>query len=429
MKLFNVIVVGIFLALAISAVIIFSTFTALNKNSVGKVSVWGSLPLSTFEAVMGGLQEGNSTYDGVTYTFVPAPELIPNLVEAIAAGRGPDLVIFPAEYLLSQGDKLVSIPYSNVSRREFQNTFIQAGEVFLANDGIKGIPFTVDPLVMYWNRTLFANAGLAQPPKFWDELSDIAPRLTKTQENGTLTQNSVALGAWDNISHAKAIFLTLAHQLGNPVVGINSEGVYVSMISEGAVESGALTPVNSAVRFYTDFSDPVKPVYSWNRSAPESRNAFLAGGVAMYFGSVSELLGMRQANPNLNFDVAPVPSVRGGGAGVSAQVTALSIPRGSRNIGGSLAVALALTSTNSQQALLSLISLPSVRRDAVSNNPNDPYGAMFQNAAVLSFSFLDPDPSATDAIFKRMMESVSSGKLRVTEASQGAHSELQALLR
>lgn len=201
------------------------------------------------------------------------------------------------------------------------------------------------------------------------------------------------------------------------------------MISEGAVESGALTPINSAVRFYTDFSDPVKPVYSWNRSAPESRNAFLAGGVAMYFGSVSELLGMRQANPNLNFDVAPVPSVRGGGAGVAANVTALSIPRGSRNVGGALAVALALTTTNSQQALLSLISLPSVRRDAVANNPNDPYGAMFQNAAVLSFSFLDPDPSATDAIFKRMVESVSSGKLRVTEASQGAHSELQALLR
>ena len=40
------------------------------------------------------------------------------------------------------------------------------------------------------------------------------------------------------------------------------------------------------VNFYTDFSDPVKPVYSWNRSAPESRNAFLAGAAVLTLGIV-----------------------------------------------------------------------------------------------------------------------------------------------
>ncbi len=427
MKLFNVAVIGIFLALAVGAVIIFATFTSLNKNSVGVVSVWGSLPQDTFESVLGDLQSGNSTYDNVSYRFVPDTELIPDLVEAIAAGKGPDLVIFPAEYLLSQSDKLSSIPYSSISRRGFQDTFIQAGEVFLYDDGIKGIPFTVDPLVMYWNRTLFANAGIAQPPRYWDELSDMATRLTKSQENGTLTQNAVALGTWDNVGHAKAIFLTLARQLGNSVVVSDGKGAYVSVFTEGTA-GGGVPPVDSAVRFYTDFSDPVKPVYSWNRSAIQSRNAFLAGSLAVYFGSVSELSGMREANPNLNFDVAPVPAIRGNGSGVAATLTGLSIPRGSSNPRGALMVAQALTSANAQKSLRSLISLPSVRRDGVEYAPNDPYGSMFDSAALLSFAFLDPNPSATDSIFKRMVEGVSSGKLRVSEATSGASDELRALI-
>ncbi|MES2135010.1 MAG: extracellular solute-binding protein [Patescibacteria group bacterium] len=427
MKLFHVIVLGIFLALAVGAVIIFATFTSLNKNSVGSVSIWGSIPQATFDTLLVSIKEGNTTYDGVSYRSIPEGELIPALVEAIAAGQGPDLVVFPAENLISQSDKLTTIPYSNISRRDFQNTFIQAGEVFLVESGLKAIPFSVDPLVMYWNRTLFANAGIAQPPRFWDELSDMATRLTKAQDNGTLTQNAVALGTWDNVDHAKAIFLTLAYQLGNSVVVRSGQGLYVSVMKDTAGGSG-VPSVDSALRFYTDFADPVKPIYSWNRSQPESRSAFLGEKLGVYFGSASELVGIREANPNLNFDVAPVPTIRGNNGGVAAELTGLAIPRGSRNPGGALLIAELLTSPDLQASLLSLMSLPSVRRDSVGTSPNDPYGTMFENAALLSFAFLDPDPTATDSIFKRMVEGVSSGKLQVSEATGGANDELQALL-
>jgi len=428
MKVFNIVVLGIFLALAIGAVIVFATFTSFNKNTVGAVSIWGSLPEPVIQDLLSEMQAGNNTYDSVTYRFLPEEELMPELVEAIAAGRGPDLVVFPGEHLLSQSDKLISIPYNNISRRDFQDTYIQAGEVFLYADGIKGIPFTVDPLVMYWNRTLFSRAGIAQPPRYWDELSDMATRLTKSEENGTLKENAVALGTWENVSHAKEIFLTLAHQLGNPVVSEGTDGTYVSVLRVPAVDGG-VSVTDSAVRFYTDFSDPVKPVYSWNRSEPDSRSVFLSGKLAVYFGPVSELAGIREANPNLNFDVAPVPSVRGKGSGVAARVTGLSIPRGSANAGGALLVAQAFSSASAQQSLRSLISLPSVRRDGAASAPNDPYGTMFDSAALLAFSFLDPDPAATDSIFKRMMEGVSSGKLQVSEATQAADDELEALAK
>ncbi len=426
MKLFNLIVIVIFVALALVSVFIFATYTSFQKQAVGVVSIWGTYPQNIFDTMLGELGKSNDTYNKVSYRSIPEDQLVPDLVEAIAAGNGPDLVVFPAADIVSQGNKLQSIPYGNLSKRTFDDSFIQAGEVFLASDGVKGIPFTVDPLVMYWNRTLFSNAGIASPPRYWDELTDMAPKLTHADKNGTLTQSAVALGAWGNIDHAKSIFLTLADQLGNTVITSDGKGGYRSTLSDAG--TGAVNPVDSALRFYTDFADPVKPVYSWNSAEPDSRSAFVAGTLAVYFGTASELPAIRAANPNLNFDVANVPAVRGGGSGVAADVTALAVPRGSRNPQGALVVAEALTSNASEQILTSMYPVPSVRRDAPPAAPGDAYGTMFRNAALVSFSFLDPDPSSTDSIFKRMIENVTSGKLQVSDATLAAHQELNALL-
>ncbi|MCD5396682.1 MAG: hypothetical protein LRZ98_00730 [Candidatus Pacebacteria bacterium] len=41
---------------------------------------------------------------------------------------------------------------------------------------------------------------------------------------------------------------------------------------------------------------------------PNSRDVFLSGKLATYFGFSSELRGLRLKNPNLNFDIAMVPN-------------------------------------------------------------------------------------------------------------------------
>lgn len=425
MRPFNIIVIGIFAALAIGAVIVFATFSALSSNKIGTVVIWGSLPKDIVTAPLETLKKGNTTYDQVNYVEIAPDQLISKLVEAIAAGRGPDLVVFPAADLIRESDKLTTISYADYSRRDFQNTFVQAGEVFLNVNGLSGIPFTIDPLVLYWNRGLFSSVGISRAPLYWDEITDIAPKITKAEQNGTLTRSAVALGVWDNIPHAKEIYLTLVNQLGNEVVALKEKGGYQSVFESAATDVS--NPADSALRFYTDFADPVKPGYSWNSSEPDARDAFVKGTLGMYFGFASELSGIRAANPNLNFDVAPVPQVRGGGSAVASELTALSIPRGSQNPAGALLVAKAMTSADSERTLSLGLHIPSARRDVGGNNPADPYAAMFRNAALVAFSFLDPDPAATDAIFKRMVESVLSGKLQVSEATHNADAELQAL--
>ena len=423
MRTFPAVILGIFVVLALVSIVVLATFSNFQDNEIGNVEIWGSVPNYVMEDIMRDLRNTRRDFDEVKYRTVSKEDIVPQLIEAIASGNAPDLVLFPSEYVVREANKLRTIPYSTLSKREFQDTFVQAGEVFLFPDGIKGFPFVIDPLVMYWNRQLFTNDSIAQPPRYWDELPTLSTTLSKKSERGTLESSAVALGAWDNVGYAKEVYLTLLHGLGNNGV-VRTDTGYASTISVNSV-----TDINdSALRFVAQFSDPVKPVYSWNRSQKNSRDAFLSGTLAIYFAPASEITSIRAANPNLNFDVAEIPRVRSGVSGSYADVLAFSIPNGSSNANGAFQVAIAFADPAVQKQLTEAIGLPSVRRDVAHVDASNSFDITFRNAAVSAFSFLDPDPSATDGIFKRMLENVLSGSLRVSEATNAGHGEMQALI-
>ena len=419
-------VVLFFGVLAVSAVFIFATFSGSARQNIGVVEIWGVVSEDVMDEVLGELRIRDNSFGDVSYRQFPADTFSETLTEAIATGVSPDLVLVENTDIVQDGTKFQPISFRTVSRRDFQDTFVESSEIFLSPNGALGLPFYIDPLVLFWNRTLFSQAGVARPPNYWDEINDIAPTLTRSNESGTITQAAVGIGEWGNIRHAKDIFLSLIIGLGNDVVVVGENGELQSTLS--AQNEEGVSAAESALRFYTDFADPVKVVYSWNRSLPESRALFLAGDLAMYFGRASDTFALREANPNLNFDVAEYPEVRGGFRAVPTQLYALAIPRGSENPGGALQVAITLSGLETQQSLVSLTGLPSVRRDVLSVSPDNQYETIFRNAALNSFSFLDPNPRTTDGIFERMVEDVSSGRARLPEAVLSGHNELKALL-
>ena len=108
------------------------------------------------------------------------------------------------------------------------NTFIQQAELYLKTDGSLAVPFIVDPLVMYWNRDSFTNAGIATPPKFWDEFTGLNTKLTQKDVNSNIRKSAIAMGEFTNISHAREILGTLFLQSGNPVTYRDTTGAIVS---------------------------------------------------------------------------------------------------------------------------------------------------------------------------------------------------------
>ena len=69
------------------------------------------------------------------------------------------------------------------------------------------------------------------------------------------------------------------------------------------------------------------------------------------------------------------------------------------------------------------------RRDVTLDASRDAYLAVFQASALRAFSFLDPAPQESDAVFSRMIESIASGAKTHGEAVRIANGDLQALVR
>ncbi len=335
------------------------------------------------------------------------------------------MVLLPQDLIVKQLDKWYQIPYSTYSARTFKDSFVPEGELYLGAQGVIGFPLSVDPMVMYWNRDMFSNAGIAAPPTTWAQFFTLAPQLTTKDPSGNITQSAVALGEARNIVHFKDMVALLALQAGTPITAHDSQGILSSAFD---MRGTNIAPAEEAVSYFTEFSNPAKASYSWNRSLPTDRTDFVAGKLAIYFGYASELGAIRQANPNLNFDVAGMPQTEGNKMTFGA-MNAVSVLKASRNINAAVIAAATLTGAPAQQEWVTETGYPPVRRDLLTSLPGDAYQAVFWRGALIAEAWLDPNREATVDVFGRMVENVTSGKLRVSEAVHGASQEIDSLLR
>ncbi|MCX6747962.1 MAG: extracellular solute-binding protein [Candidatus Nomurabacteria bacterium] len=188
---------------------------------------------------------------------------------------------------------------------DFKSTYAGAAEVFLGNKGTIAFPLTIDPLVMYYNRSILDTNGIVYPPTYWDEFNEMSGKITKKDDAGQIIKSAVGFGQYSNVNNAKDIVTALFMQTGNPIVQ-NEGGALRSSLS-GLETSKSL---GDALAFYTSFADPLKPSYSWNKGFPNSQDAFSSGSVAFYFGFASELPTLIKKNPNQNLGIAPLPQIK-----------------------------------------------------------------------------------------------------------------------
>ena len=429
-NLFQLVILAIFTFLALGGVLFFAFFnTGSEKRGTGNVVLWGTVDAGIMREQLGFIKDAAEDVEQkITYVEKDPRTYNDDLIEALASGAGPDLFLLAQDDIVRQLNKIFVVSYDRYTERKFKDTFIEVGELYLYPEGIVAFPFVIDPMLLYFNRDILSREGIATPPKFWDEFFQLSPKITKRDQASNILQATVALGEYRNVTHAKDIISVLMIQAGNPIVVRTEGGDLRSVLTEKL--GFAIRPAELALRFYTEFSNPIKAVYSWNRALPESRDAFLSGDLAFYFGFASELPELRRANPNLNFDIAMLPQTRDDGLRATfGRVQALAITNASRNKNGALIAAQLLSSEGSLSNLASLISLPPVSRRLLSKRPTDDIQPIFFNSALIARAFLDPDGTKTEGIFKDMIESITSGKSRVEGALTDAAKELEDLLR
>jgi multiple sugar transport system substrate-binding protein len=334
------------------------------------------------------------------------------------------MFFLPDDLVFHYANKIFTIPYASYPMAAFKSVFAGAGEVFASSKGILAFPMSIDPLVMYYNRGILDASGVVYPPSTWEDLVSLVPKLTQKDNSNKIIKSAVALGQFSNIAHAKDILATLFMQAGNPIIR-EENGAFVPVL-DGAVGNYNLP---SILKFYTDFADPNSLAYSWNKSFPNSSDAFSANNVALYFGYASELEPLVNRNPNQNFFAAGLPQIKNSSfKSTKARVTGLAISSFSKNFNTAFTAASLMATGQFAAKFAAALGAAPARRDLLAEAPADAYSPVFYKSALYARSWLDPSPSDTDAIFGGMVTSVLSNSLSVDEAIKDANAKLQLLL-
>jgi ABC-type glycerol-3-phosphate transport system substrate-binding protein len=425
---FQIGLLAAFALLALVGLFMFANYSGGGGDvRTGEVTIWGTLPASAVEAGIQELTAADDSYSEVEYREVPAASFGRELADAIAEGAGPDLVLISQEELHSERGKLAAIPYESLPERTFVDSFVPEFELFLSPAGAYGVPLTLDPLVLYYNRTILASAGVAGPPTTWEAVAGLAGSIVKRDQAGVLSRSLVPFGSYQNVTNARAILSLLLLQAGSKVTVEDERGVHAALSSESSFGRPA---AESAVTYFAEFGDPSKLVYSWNQAQPSSKAAFLAGDLALYPGFASELSSLQAAAPNLDFDMALIPQPGTASSRATyGRAYALALTKASDNAQGALKVAYALSADKPARAIAQTQGAAPARRALLAAPASDRFATLFYPEALVAKGWLSPSPSATDAIFSAMIGNMTTGREEAPQALEAATRALDAALR
>lgn len=425
---FELALIVVFILLIAISLVLLKTYRA-DKNDglpvVGTVSIWGTLPEAGFKALLQDFSKTNEQYNRVSYRYIDANSFNNELVNALADGAGPDVILLSSEQLVETRKKIKPVTFDSFPKRDIASLYVDGASIFALSDGLYAYPLALDPLVMYWNKDLLANQNLLEAPQTWEALvNQYTPLLTRRSADRTIEQSAVALGEYSNVQNSFAIISSLLLQAGSYMVVNPKEGEYTLQLNKS--QNPEIEPLRVSADFYTRFSRPDNTLYSWNRSFASDRDRFVSGDLAIYFGYGSEGKELEKLNPNLNFDVAEIP--QGATATVRrtyAQFYGLAALKTSDNLAGASLVLKGL----SQQAVIDRFArdynlVPSLR-SSVSAGSNDLYGRITYRSASGAYGWLNPNRPGTDEAFGTMTRDITENRAEVSSAISDALERLE----
>ena len=428
-SIFQITLLAVFGALAVSGVLIFAfAVGGGSKAALGPVTIWGTLPSGAFTTVLRQAADADSQLNQVTYVQKDPSTYQADLTQALASGKGPDLFLITQDYAIQDAGEIVPTPFKSFSQSQFESTFADVADSFIGTTGIEAVPIAADPLVLYWNKDMLSSAGYSQPPAYWDEISPMAQQLSTKDDAGSLIKSAIDFGEYQNVDNAKDVLATLILQAGGPITFYDNAGKLESDLVPKTGGTDVQQSTLNALRFFTQFADPSKDYYSWNRSLPDAQAAFAAGDLALYVGYASEEVQIERINPNLNFAATALPQIRGGARSLdTARVYALAAAKSGKNPSSALTVAYVLNEPTNAAALSTALGLPSPRRDLLGQTASgDP--DLFNKMVIIGHSWADPDPEGTDTIFQAMIEDTTSGAVLISQAVSRADQQLSHLI-
>lgn len=424
------------LVLVIVIVIVLVIITVLRVGGVGGEQEQATLE---FWGVFDSRQDLVSAFGGfqklepgirINYKQIPFEDYERELINALAAGIGPDIFMIHHTWLAKHGDKLAPMPatsrkedYRFMTPVEFQNQFVDvAYNDLVLNGRIYALPFYVDTLAVFYNKDMLNTAGIVRPPRNWEEFNKDVELLTKFDSNGNITQAGAAMGTARNINRSTDILAALMVQNGTQMTDVtNTAATFTRTVS------GQRTGEN-ALQYYTDFANPEKAVYTWNDSQHYSIDAFVEGGLAMMINYSHQIPTISSRFQRLNFGIAPLPQFSELDAKNYANYFAAAVSAQSENQDVAWRLLSYMASRDGALAYLTETSRPSARRDLIELQRNDPMLGVFALQALSARSWYQADNVSVDQIFADMIEDVNVKGIKIRDALRSAEAKVTTLM-
>jgi multiple sugar transport system substrate-binding protein len=405
----------------------------------------------------GIIKKYNQIHPNITinYRKLRYEEYEEKLIEAMAKDRGPDMFSVHSSWMKKYQDLLVPLPNTlemaypvekggienrvvpelrtkkTIGLKGLQEKFVddvfntavlKKGKEGNVEKNIYGLPLAIDNMAMYYNQNLLNNAGIANPPKYWNrEFQKNIKKLTKQNTKGEIIQSGAALGGSDNIARSQDILSLLMMQNGAKMME-NGNVAFHQIPS--AFKNDNYNPGLEALRFYTDFAEPAKEVYCWNESMKNSLDLFAEGKLAIMFGYSYHLPEIRSKSPSLEFSIAPMPQIEGNSKKINyGNYWLEAVSRKTEHVQEAWDfIHFATTDPKNAKIYLENTNNLTALRSLINEQVDDPEIGVFAEQILTTKTWYKGEkPLAAEKAMRKMIDMANSGEQKLIDVlSQGA---------
>jgi ABC-type glycerol-3-phosphate transport system substrate-binding protein len=425
------IIIGAAIGFVVILIIVILMFV-LKKDIVTKGDVklqyWGFDDKEALQKLADKFTEKNKSIT-IEYTKKgETPEEYQKILnEAIASGEGPDLFQIRNDWLPMNYKKMDPMPKTTYTNEEYKDAFFSVAYDDLSrNEQLYAVPFYIDTLAIYFNKEILDNKRVNNPGKTWEDFQKATQKMREL--NGDFVNKAgVAMGTDANILNSEDILYLLMLQNGTTMTSPDLKTAYFNLSSKDRY-GNIIYPGATSLDYYSSYAMPTKENYTWNSSIKDSRNSFIDGKTAMYFGYSTERKILDEAtNKKLQYEISKTPQILGNEAYL-AKYWATGVSKDSNN--KTEAWKFLKTASEKINLLRYAVdsSLPSARKDVANSQSGGRYIDIFLKQSEKAQSWNKGNWEETDEIIREAINSVYTGKATGQQALDKAAQKVTPIL-
>ncbi len=254
------------------------------------IIIWGSWDKDKAVALTSSITKFNMTNRRINVIYVYKQNLDLALSSIIGAVNTPDIILFDRSNTALYMRKKHFIPLDTLIEAEqvsLQDFLPAAIDELTFNNTTYGLPLTINTKGLLYNKDIFNEFSLTEPPSDWNQLTQYAKKFTIRNKNEFLRSG----------------------------IAINDEGIFPAVLASygGSMFTPDGTPnfnSQAGIDVLTKWHQLIYKdnVYELGFSDNNTHSFFSEGKVAMRFGDLNTVRTLNKMYPNLNYGIAPIPA-------------------------------------------------------------------------------------------------------------------------